>query len=111
MKDWAIRALKTFVQAFFGVLIPAVCAMLQNGWPESISKAWVILAPTVAAALSAAICAVWNIVLEALEKGNPVSEHPPDSMDNVTSHTVENGNAHEIDFIENGFLSNEDRTD
>ena len=23
MKDWAVRALKTFVQAFFGVYIPA----------------------------------------------------------------------------------------
>ena len=67
MKDWAIRAIKTFVQAFFGVLVPAVCAMLQNGWPESWSKVWVILAPTVSAALAAAICAVWNIILEKLE--------------------------------------------
>ena len=63
--DWAIRAIKTFVQTFFGVLIPAVCAMLSNGWPESVSAAWVILSPTVAAALSAAIAAVWNIALEA----------------------------------------------
>ena len=68
MKDWVIRTLKTFVQAFFGVLIPAVCAMLNNGWPESWSKIWVVLAPTVAAALSAAICAVWNIILEGLQK-------------------------------------------
>ena len=68
MKDWAVRAIKTFVQAFFGVLIPAVCTMLNDGWPESINKAWVILAPTVAAALAAAICAVWNIIREELEK-------------------------------------------
>lgn len=68
MKDWIIRALKTFVQAFFGVLIPAVCAMLKDGWPESWGKIWVVLAPTVAAALSAAICAVWNIILEGLQK-------------------------------------------
>lgn len=66
MKDWMIRALKTFVQAFFGVLIPAICTMLQDGWPESWSKIWVILAPTVAAALAAAIAAVWNIILEAM---------------------------------------------
>ena len=67
MKDWMIRAIKTFVQAFFGVLIPEVCAMLQNGWPENWHKVWVILAPVVAAALSAAICAVWNIILERLQ--------------------------------------------
>ena len=81
MKDWAVRAVKTFIQAFFGVFIPALCAMLQNGWPESLSKAWVILAPTVAAALAAAICAVWNIVLEALETTpKPTHEEmkPPD---------------------------------
>lgn len=68
MKDWMIRAIKTFVQAFFGVLIPAVCAMLNNGWPESWSKMWVILAPVVAAALSAAICAVWNVILEHMKE-------------------------------------------
>lgn len=68
MQDWMIRAIKTFIQAFFGVLIPAVCAMLKNGWPESWSKVWVILAPTVSAALAAAICAVWNIILEAMKE-------------------------------------------
>lgn len=69
MKDWMIRAIKTFVQAFFGVLIPEVCAMLQNGWPESWDKVWIILAPTIAAALSAAICAVWNIIIEGMNTG------------------------------------------
>lgn len=68
MQDWMIRAIKTFIQAFFGVLIPAVCAMLKNGWPESWSKVWVILAPTVSAALAAAICAVWNIILEGMKE-------------------------------------------
>lgn len=75
MKDWAIRAIKTFVQAFFGVLIPAVCTMLNDGWPESWGKIWIILAPTVAAALAAAICAVWNIIREELEKA-PVMVDP-----------------------------------
>ena len=68
MKDWMIRAIKTFVQAFFGVLIPEVCTMLNNGWPESWDKVWIILAPTIAAALSAAICAVWNIIIEGMDK-------------------------------------------
>lgn len=67
MSDWLIRAIKTFVQAFFGVLIPEVCAILQNGFPESISVAWAALAPVVAAALASAICAAWNIILEKLK--------------------------------------------
>jgi len=62
--DWAIRAAKTFVQAFFGVLIPAVCTLLSGGWPASWGAVWAFLSPTVAAALSAAISAVWNIALE-----------------------------------------------
>ena len=66
MRDWIIRAIKTFVQSFLGVLIPAVCTMLSGGFPESVHAAWVILAPTIAAALSAAISAVWNIALEKL---------------------------------------------
>ena len=65
--DWAVRALKTFVQTFFGVLIPAVCAILNNGFPDNWSVLWVALSPVVAAALSAAISAVWNIMLERLK--------------------------------------------
>lgn len=75
MRDWAVRAIKTFVQAFFGVLIPAVCTMLNDGWPESWDKIWVVLAPTVAAALAAAICAVWNIIREELDKA-PIMDDP-----------------------------------
>ena len=107
MKDWAIRAIKTFIQAFFGVLVPAIYTMLSNGWPESVSAAWVILAPTVAAALAAAICAVWNIVLEALDNApddyaelgedkNPNWAKPPDTVSKTDKATIE--------FIRNGFL-------
>lgn len=67
MKDWMIRAIKTFVQAFFGVLIPEVCILLNGGFPESIETAWVVLSPVIAAALSAAISAVWNILNEKLK--------------------------------------------
>ena len=42
MADWLIRALKTFVQAFFGVLIPELCVILNGGFPESIETTWVI---------------------------------------------------------------------
>lgn len=76
MKDWMVRAIKTFVQAFFGVLIPAVCAMLRDGWPESLEKVWVILGPVVAAALAAAIAAVWNIILEQLKEAPLETEVP-----------------------------------
>lgn len=68
MKDWMVRAIKTFVQAFFGVLIPEVCAVLSHGWPESWASMWAYLAPVVAAALAGAISAVWNICLERLEE-------------------------------------------
>lgn len=70
MKDWMIRAVKTFVQAFFGVLIPEICVMLNGGFPESINAAWVLLSPVVAAALSAAISAVWNVISERLKRGD-----------------------------------------
>lgn len=73
MSDWLVRALKTFVQAFFGVLVPAACAMLAGGWPESLSAAWIILAPSIAAGLSAAIAAVWNIVLEGMREADDLA--------------------------------------
>ena len=62
MKDWLERAMKTFVQTFFGVLIPEVCIILNGGFPESIETVWVVLSPVVAAALSAGISAAWNII-------------------------------------------------
>jgi len=64
MKDWQIRAIKTFVQAFFGVFVPALVAVLNNGFPESINAVWVILAPAISASLAAGIAAVWNYILE-----------------------------------------------
>lgn len=68
MKDWMVRAIKTFVQAFFGVLLPELVAILRGGWPESWAVFWAAIAPVVAAALAAAISAVWNIVLEKKRK-------------------------------------------
>lgn len=71
MRDWMIRAIKTFVQAFFGVLVPELVTILQHGWPESLASVWAYLAPVVAAALAAAISAVWNIILERIKGGQP----------------------------------------
>ena len=71
MPDWLERTIKTFVQSFFGVLIPELCVILSGGFPESISALWLVLSPVVASALSAAICAAWNIINEKLrEKGD-----------------------------------------
>ena len=64
LPDWLIRAVKTFVQAFLGVLIPEIVAILNNGFPSDWKAFWILLAPTVAAALAAAISAVWNYILE-----------------------------------------------
>lgn len=68
LPDWAIRAIKTFVQAFFGLFIPALATYLANGFPEDIGAFWVWLAPVISASLSAAISAAWNIILEHLEE-------------------------------------------
>lgn len=67
MQDWLIRTIKTFVQAFFGVLIPEVCVLLGGGFPADWPTLWAYLAPVVAAALAAAIAAAWNIALEKLK--------------------------------------------
>lgn len=62
MPDWAVRALKTFVQAFGGVLIPEVVMVLQGKLPESFSGWTAVLTPIVCAALAAGISAAWNII-------------------------------------------------
>lgn len=67
MPDWLIRTIKTFIQSFFGVLIPEICIVLNGGFPADVNEAWKVLAPVVAAALSAAICAAWNIINERLK--------------------------------------------
>jgi hypothetical protein len=67
MKDWMIRAIKTFVQAFLGVLVPEIVSLLNGGFVD-LSTAWKVLAPFVAAALAAGISAVWNIALERMKE-------------------------------------------
>lgn len=53
-KDVGVRALKTFVQAFLGVLAVQVMAV----------KSWDTLWPVVAAGAAAGISAVWNLLNE-----------------------------------------------
>lgn len=67
MKDWQIRALKTFVQAFFGVLIPETIYFLRGAgdgeavFPGGIQAAGI---PVLCSALAAGISAVWNLLTE-----------------------------------------------
>lgn len=72
--DWLIRALKTFVQAFFGVLIPAVVGVLNGGLPVDWGAAKVTLASALMAALAAGISAVWNISLEVHKEINNLTK-------------------------------------
>ena len=67
-KDIWIRCGKTFVQAFFGVLVPELCAVLNNGWPSDWPTFWAYFSPVLAAACAAGLCAVWNIILQKLEQ-------------------------------------------
>ena len=68
LKDWQVRAIKTFIQAFGGVLVPEVVMILNSGVPESWSKTWALLAPVICAALAAGISAAWNIIAEKLRE-------------------------------------------
>ena len=69
MKDWQIRALKTFVQAFGGVAIPETVVLLQNGaLLQGWSRFWIALTPFLCSALAAGIAAAWNIIAEQLKK-------------------------------------------
>jgi len=68
MKDWMVRALKTFVQAFFGVLIPEFVVIIRDGSMMGWSKMWTLLVPVLCAALAAGISAAWNIISEVLKK-------------------------------------------
>lgn len=60
-------ALKTFVQAFFGVLVPEIAAILQVGFPENWPAFWALIAAPLAAALAAGISAVWNRLFHYLD--------------------------------------------
>ena len=67
-KEILIRAAKTFAQAFLGVLIPEVVALLNGGFPDT-NTLWITLSPVIAAALAAGISAVWNVIQSRLTAG------------------------------------------
>ena len=77
MKDCLIRAIKTFVQAFLGVLIPKLIVVLEEA-PNLMSLNFEFLYALLPAALAAGISAIWNIWLlvskERAENENGASE-------------------------------------
>jgi len=67
MKDWMIRAIKTFVQAFGGIFVPEICMILNGSLPADFAGWKMILIPLICSALAAGIAAAWNIILEHLK--------------------------------------------
>ena len=103
MKDWQIRALKTFGQCFGGVLIPEI-VMLLNNLPADITTTWKILFPVVCSGIAAGISAVWNIVLEELKKNNKELEEDMSYLqENLNSMTYQ-------EYIRGNINDNEDST-
>lgn len=68
MKDWTIRALKTFVQASVAYLIANISLISTHvvEWDFGNWKGWLL--PIIVGAGSAGISAVWNIILEHTSK-------------------------------------------
>ena len=68
MKDWVIRALKTFVQAAsvnLGANVALIMTHVVN-WDFADWKGWLL--PILTGAASAGVCAVWNIILEKMNE-------------------------------------------
>lgn len=71
--DWLIRTIKTFVQVFFGTLIPALVVAMSNApetWAEVLPWLGSIFTPqlVIGDCLAAAICAMWNVIKEMNER-------------------------------------------
>lgn len=68
MTDWLVRALKTFVQTTVAYLVANTALITQHvvDWDFSNWKGW--LMPILVGALSAGISAVWNVILESIDK-------------------------------------------
>ena len=68
MTDWLVRALKTFVQATVAYFVANIPMITQHvvDWDFSNWKGW--LMPILVGALSAGISAVWNVILESIDR-------------------------------------------
>lgn len=68
INDLWSRALKTFVQAFFGVLIPQLVLILSNVYEYDWNRWYVWALPIITGALAAGISAGWNALINASGK-------------------------------------------
>jgi hypothetical protein len=68
MKDWQERAIKTFIQAFGGVLIPELVMILNGEIPKEWNGLTCVIITVLCPALAAGISAAWNIILEHLKE-------------------------------------------
>lgn len=68
MRDWLVRALKTFVQATVAYIVTNTALILKHvvEWDFTDWKGWAL--PLIAGAISAGISAVWNLILEKINK-------------------------------------------
>lgn len=68
MKDWLIRAIKTFVQATVAYFVANIALISQHvvDWDFSNWKGW--LMPILCGAIASGISAVWNVILEQIDK-------------------------------------------
>ena len=68
MRDWLVRALKSFVQATVAYFVANIAMITQHvvDWDFSNWKGW--LMPILVGALSAGISAVWNVILESIDR-------------------------------------------
>lgn len=78
LPDWASRALKTFIETFFGVLIPEAVAILNDvlSYDWTSWKTWVL--PIVAGAIASAISAAWNAIAPTTPS---IDENQTDDVD------------------------------
>ena len=68
MKDWLVRAIKTFVQAFLAIAVPEVISILSGSALFEIDNWKGYLIQIGFPALAAGISAVWNMYLESKKK-------------------------------------------
>lgn len=68
MPDWLKRTLKTFFQAAIPVLIAEHTAITQQILTYDWSNVWAYVLPVLISAAAAGICAVWNLILEYLNR-------------------------------------------
>lgn len=74
IQDIWSRVGKTFVEAFFGVLIPQIVLILSNVLDYDWNHWWVWALPILGGAIGAGISAVWNNIINYLHKDDEIKK-------------------------------------